>query len=190
MALKGFKCILNTTFLHWVLGYPPLYWLPRHAFLGYLVGVVLVVFSSTGFLFPISFTIRQSCIVLVSKRKWFIKVSGAICNPHWSFPLSLTLWVQVLLCGKMNYKGPFRLEINCAEYCLFITNSYESQRTDSSPGQRWTLLTCLSHINVASGQHCNYCSMNIIKFGLCLFRNSCCVLISEHLSCVWCLTLL
>ena len=85
-------------------------------------------------LVPHFFYIRQSCIVLVSKRKWFIKVSGAICNPHWSFSLSLTLWVQVLLCGKMNYKGPFGLEINCAEYCLFITNSYESQRTEPSPG--------------------------------------------------------
>ena len=33
-------------------------------------------------LVPHFFYIRQSCIVLVSKRKWFIKVSGAICNPH------------------------------------------------------------------------------------------------------------
>ena len=171
-------------------GVPPIVLIASPCFFGILSGCGISGVFFNWILVPNFFYIRQSCIVLVSKRKWFIKVSGAICNPHWSFPLSLTLWVQVLLCGKMNYKGPFRLEINCAEYCLFITNSYESQRTDSSPGQRWTLLTCLSHINVASGQHCNYCSMNIIKFGLCLFRNSCCVLISEHLSCVWCLTLL
>ena len=141
MALKGFKCILNTTFF---MGYPgtPIDYLGM-LFWDTLMGISRVCFFLRRplnslqlilVLVPHFFYIRQSCIVLVSKRKWFIKVSGAICNPHWSFSLSLTLWVQVLLCGKMNYKGPFGLEINCAEYCLFITNSYESQRTEPSPG--------------------------------------------------------
>ena len=140
MALKGFKCILNTKLFSWGTGVPPIDCLGM-LFWDTLMGVVLKsrclwrpLNSLQLILVPHFFYIRQSCIVLVSKRKWFIKVSGAICNPHWSFSLSLTLWVQVLLCGKMNYKGPFGLEINCAEYCLFITNSYESQRTEPSPG--------------------------------------------------------